>query len=247
MRLRPNTRIRHHLSFLSTMATSLTNAQTSSSKRRVRFFEHVVVCPTRSFYDYSQREIQACWYAPEERKQIRQEASKAIRSLARHERQRREKHANTKHNDKSNKNNDDAMISHTNICTRGLEHMTKPANRWRKHIRRTAADAVFDEMDRQMENIMMHQDTNNCTLDHERIATIYSELTKGSRLEGYVVGLADYKAAYPEIKKDTKTKQQENVLKKFFKAKSEDHPRLLRPLLSATSRRNNGYRISVTV
>jgi hypothetical protein len=192
----------------------MTSSYTSpSSKRRVHFFEHVMVRPTHSFYDYSRREIQACWYTPEEREQIRQEASAAIRSLIRRERRKRQ-------DSKASKMNNDHTISRR-ICTRGLEHVTKPANQWRKHIRLTAASAVFDELDRQIEEITTEQ--TNGILDHERIATIYSELTKGSQLEGYVIGLADYKAAYPDqqyVKKGDNKKKQV-LLNSFFKAKTK--------------------------
>lgn len=104
--------------------------QSKKAKRSVSFFSSVMVKRTIHINDYTDAEIDACFYSCDEAKEFRQEARQTAKMLE-----------------------DGLFEADTETqCIRGTECRTRENTKRRQQLRLASSFAVFDEQDEQYEN-----------------------------------------------------------------------------------------------
>lgn len=150
-------------------------------KKCVSFHDFVSVRHTIHIKNYSDDEVNACWYTRHEVKKIRENARHIAKLL--------ETGTLTK------LQNDDGPNTEDYNCTRGIENLTRTNLMQRQKIRMAAWFAVFDEQDQQDEQYGEHFSTNHDWYDSEHIiAQLYKQApgAASNQRRAYEIALRDH-------------------------------------------------------
>jgi hypothetical protein len=135
--------------------------------KTVRFSKQAVLRRKMPLSHYTKSEINKCWFSKTEYKMITENCLRQIKLMER---------------------DDDRMKTKPHkYCGRGLEHQTKDGRKARIKNRGDSVDAVFEELERQVEKGIV---------DEIAIARVYRLKAYGSQLWARVVGMRDYRQAY---------------------------------------------------
>ena len=145
-----------------TNTTSTNTTTATTSKKSISFNERVIVRKAIHINDYTQKEVDRCWYNNEEYNTIRKNIRSTIMLM-----------------DAANHKVTDSET----ICRRGLESFTADGMAGRKSRRTKAQNAVFDEQDRQF--------MNSEEFDDETIAILYMKRSRASKEIAAIIGLID--------------------------------------------------------
>jgi hypothetical protein len=153
------------------MSTSSSTSCTSkrprrSMKRRISFSPHVTVCPSLHLNDYTDDEIDACWYHQEEQAEFRDEARFTISVME--------------------KGNIGLHLHQEKHCTtRGLEGLAAEGSQIKKLNRSLALTTVLEQQERQSQAGLR---------DERQLAKLYSICTFSCNIQAGLIGLADSQA-----------------------------------------------------
>jgi hypothetical protein len=156
----------------------------SKAERYVSFYPHVVVRPVLVHLDdYTNAEIEACWFGQQENSRIFKGIRQTVNLIER---------------------NILLLDNDNQYCSRGLEALTSKGRIQTKQIRANARDAVLHQQD-----LLRWQ--AGSMVDGQKIADIYRGNTQESRIAAYIKGVSDAAtirtmndAAVPEMSVRTK-------------------------------------------
>jgi hypothetical protein len=134
--------------------------------RKVSFNNRVAVRKTLHITNYTNDEVEACWYNARETEEIRRHIRSILMVM-----------------ESGDAEADDGV----ELCRRGLECFTFEGMKGRKRRRNRAKAAVFEEQDRQYDA--------DEEMDDEKIAKAYMKRTRSSRDIGLILGIVDERNA----------------------------------------------------
>lgn len=135
--------------------------------KTVRFSKQAVLRRKMPLSHYTKNEINKCWFSKTEYKMITENSLRQLKLMER---------------------DDDRMRTKPHkYCGRGLEHQTKDGRKRRMKNREDSVNAVFDELERQVDKGIV---------DEIAIAGAYRKKAYGSQLWARVIGMRDYREAY---------------------------------------------------
>lgn len=118
-------------------------------KRSVSFHVSVTVRPSLHIVDYTENEINLCWYKAEEYRSIRADIHRAVNCLQKQHQQQEQQHEQqqgeypaAQHEHKHEENTNER-------CWRGIECKTRQSRSRRQQLRLSGWYAVFSEQERQ--------------------------------------------------------------------------------------------------
>jgi hypothetical protein len=144
-------------------ARKVKRTRTSKAERSVSFHPHVVVKPVLVHLDdYTNAEIEACWFGELEISLLRKGIRQTINLIERN-----------------------ILLDNDNrYCSRGLDTFTTKGAIQKNQIRAKARDAVLDQQD------LLRRQTGSM-IDEQQIADIYRGNTQESRMAAYIKGVSD--------------------------------------------------------
>lgn len=151
------------------MIASELEPQPTTTKKVISFNNRVKVRKTLHISDFTNDEVQECWYNCREKDSSRRLIRSTLNLM---------------------KIGDSKADDGTECGRRGLECFTAEGMEGRKRRRNKAKLAVFDEQDRQYDD--------DEDFDDERIAKAYSKYTKSSRDIAVIMGMVDERVAMGE-------------------------------------------------
>ena len=144
--------------------------QQETMKKSITFNTRVSVRRTLHIANYSDEEVNACWYSSKEYSSIRNTVRETIYMV------------------------EDGKVSEADdcemFCRRGLEGFTSEGMDGRRRRRTKAKMAVFDEQDRQYDA--------GEEMDDDKIGKIYRKRCRSSRDIALIIGLVDERVALGE-------------------------------------------------
>mmetsp|Transcript_12211 Transcript_12211/g.35422 ORF Transcript_12211/g.35422 Transcript_12211/m.35422 type:complete len:249 (+) Transcript_12211:241-987(+) len=142
------------------------NSNMSATKKTVTFHECVRVKKTIHINNYTDDEIDACWFSRQDMANIRQDIVAALQSSS---------------SSSLSPSGPDAAEM------RGLECRTEQGSQQRRRDRHESLSSVLDEQELQR---------HERQFDDEMIAAVYSDTTQQAQLRASVAGMLDYQVAY---------------------------------------------------